>query len=315
MNLKRLLITSFLFFSLNLLAKGYDIVVSLDGTGDFSSVQEAINSIRTFRPEGRTVIFIKKGVYKEKVVLPSNRTQITLLGEDRDSTIITWDDQANKNNMGTFKTYTFFVNGNDIIFKNLTIENNAPQIGQAVSLHAEGDRIIFVNCKFLGNQDTIYLGREDTRMYFKDCYIEGTTDFIFGHSTAWFEGCEIHCKRNSFITAASTPENIKYGFIFNKCNITAAPEITKVYLGRPWRAYAMVIFKECNLCKAIRPEGWHNWRSKEKEKTARYFEYKNTGPGSDLSKRVKWSNVLTKKQAKKITLKSVFGNWNPLKEL
>jgi len=135
-------------------AKAYDIVVAQDGTGQFTSVQEAISSVRDFRPEGRTVIFIRKGVYKEKVVLPTQKTAITLIGEDRDSTVITWDDHANINKMGTFKTFTFFIGGNDIVLENLTIENNAPQKGQAVALHVEGDRCVLINCRVLGNQDT-----------------------------------------------------------------------------------------------------------------------------------------------------------------
>lgn len=310
--MNRFLILIFLLTTFDVFAVKYDLVVSADGSGNFKTVQEAITSIRDFRPEGRTVIFIKKGVYKEKVVLPTHKTQITLVGEDRDSTIITWDDHANINKMGTFKTYTFLVMGNDIVFENLTIQNNAPQLGQAVALHVEGDRIIFLNCKFLGNQDTIYLGKEGSRVYFGNCYIEGTTDFIFGPSTAWFEGCEILCKRNSYITAASTPQNIKYGFIFNKCNINTAPNVEKMYLGRPWRAYAMTLFMECNLPFTITAAGWENWGKPANELTARYSEYNNNGPGSDITGRASWSNQLKKKEAKKITVDKVFGDWFPL---
>lgn len=292
--------------------KAYDIVVSRDGTGDFTTVQEAINSIRDFRPEGRTVIFIRKGVYKEKVVLPTHKTEITLIGEDRDSTIITWDDHANINRMGTFKTYTFFIGGNDIVLENLTIENNAPQLGQAVALHVEGDRCVLIRCRLLGNQDTVYLGREGCRFYAQDCYIEGTTDFIFGPSTAWFEGCTIHGKRNSYITAASTPQHIPYGFVFNRCTLTNAPSVTDLYLGRPWRAYAMTVFLRCYLPAVIKAEGWDNWRNPANEATARYAEYANTGPGADRSKRVAWSRVLTETEAADICLERVMDNWNPL---
>lgn len=313
--MNRFLILIFLLTTFDVFADKYDLVVSADGSGNFKTVQEAITSIRDFRPEGRTFIYIKKGIYKEKVVLPTHKTQITLVGEDRDSTVITWDDHANINKMGTFKTYTFLVMGNDIVFENLTIQNNAPQLGQAVALHVEGDRIIFLNCKFLGNQDTIYLGREGTRIYFGNCYIEGTTDFIFGPSTAWFEGCEIHCKRNSFITAASTPQNIKYGFIFNKCNINTAPNVEKMYLGRPWRAYAMTLFMECNFPVAVTAAGWENWGKPDNELTARYSEYNNNGPGSGISGRANWSNQLKKKDAKKITVDKVFGDWFPLEKI
>ncbi|MDP4277026.1 MAG: pectinesterase family protein [Bacteroidota bacterium] len=290
----------------------FDIVVAKDGSGQFTTIQQAINSVRDFRPEGRTTIFIKNGVYKEKIVLPTQKTELTLIGESVDSTIITWDDHANINQMGTFKTYTFFVGGNDIVFEQLTIENNAPQLGQAVALHVEGDRIVFVNCRFLGNQDTIYLGREGSRAYFNHCYIEGTTDFIFGPSTVWFEDCLIYCKRNSYITAASTPKHIKYGLIFNNCQISQAGNVTSMYLGRPWRAYAMTLFKECKLPAIIEPAGWSNWQKTENEKTARYSEYGNTGPGSAIGKRVAWSRQLSKKEARQITLHTVFGDWNPL---
>lgn len=308
----RFLFLLFLIITVSVSAKEYDILVAADGSGDFVSVQKAISSVRDFRPEGRTVIFIKKGIYKEKIVLPTHKTELTLVGEDRDSTIITWDDHANIDKMGTFKSYTFLIQGNDIILKNLTIQNNAPQLGQAVSLHVEGDRICIVNCKILGNQDTIYLGREGARMFFSGCYIDGTTDFIFGPSTTWFDDCVINCKRDSYITAASTPVNIKYGFIFNNCRITVASNVKKMYLGRPWRRYAMTVFMNCDLPVEILPEGWENWRNPENEKTVRYSEFMNYGPGSDISKRVAWSRQIGKKEAKSINIKNVFGDWNPL---
>jgi len=310
--MKKFVFLLFLLASGSVSAVQYELVVAKDGSGNFTSVQAAISSIRDFRPEGRTVIFIKKGVYKEKVVLPTQKTEITLIGEDRDSTIITWDDHANINKMGTFKTYTFLIQGNDIVLENLTIENNAPRLGQAVALHVEGDRVAFFNCRFLGNQDTIYLGREGFRNYFGGCYIEGTTDFIFGASTAWFEGCTILGKINSYLTAASTPKDIAFGFVFNKCTINTADSVKSVYLGRPWRAYAYTLFMGCNMIGKIKPEGWNNWSKKENEATARYAEYKNAGPGSDLSKRVNWSRQLSKKEANQVNLRTVFGNWNPL---
>lgn len=293
-------------------ARAYDIVVAKDGTGQFTTIQEAINSVRDFRPEGRTVIYIRKGVYKEKLVLPTQKSAITFMGEDRDSTIITYDDHANINKMGTFKTYTFFIGGNDIVLENLTIENNAPQLGQAVALHVEGDRCVLINCRVLGNQDTVYLGREGCRFYAQNCYIEGTTDFIFGPSTAWFEGCTIHGKRNSYITAASTPQHVPYGFIFNKCTLTHDSAVTSLYLGRPWRAYAMTVFMRCYLPAIIRPEGWDNWRNPANEVTARYLEYANTGPGADRSRRVTWSHELSDVEAASIPLNRVMGDWNPL---
>ena len=208
--------------------------------------------------------------------------------------------------MGTFRTYTVKVEGNNITFKNLTIENNAEQLGQAVALHTEGDKLAFINCRFLGNQDTIYTGAEGTRLLFADCYIEGTTDFIFGPSTALFERCTIYSKRNSYVTAASTPKDIKFGYVFKECKLTAAPEVTKVYLGRPWRPNAATIFMNCELGKHILPVGWHNWNNTENEKTVRYAEYMNTGEGASTQSRATWSKQLKKKEAAEYTTENIF---------
>ncbi len=290
------------------------IVVSRDGTGNFRTLQEAIESARAFM-DYTVTIYVKNGVYKEKVIVPSWVENIDIIGEDRDKTIITYDDHANINKMGTFRTYTVKVEGSDITFKNLTIENNAAQLGQAVALHTEGDRLKFINCRILGNQDTIYTGAKFTRLYFKDCYIDGTTDFIFGPSTALFEDCIIHSKRNSYVTAASTPKEAKYGYIFKHCKLTAEPGVDKVYLGRPWRPYAYTLFIECELGKHIVPAGWHNWDKQSNEETARYMEYKNTGEGANISERVAWSKQLTKKEAEAVTVDAIFGtqsNWNPI---
>ena len=290
------------------------IVVSRDGTGNFRTLQEAIESARAFM-DYTVTIYVKNGVYKEKVIVPSWVENIDIIGEDRDKTIITYDDHANINKMGTFRTYTVKVEGSDITFKNLTIENNAAQLGQAVALHTEGDRLKFINCRILGNQDTIYTGAKFTRLYFKDCYIDGTTDFIFGPSTALFEDCIIHSKRNSYVTAASTPKEAKYGYIFKHCKLTAEPGVDKVYLGRPWRPYAYTLFIECELGKHIVPAGWHNWGKQSNEETARYMEYKNTGEGANASERVAWSKQLTKKEAETVTVDAIFrtqSDWNPI---
>ena len=290
------------------------IVVSRDGTGNFRTLQEAIESARAFM-DYTVTIYVKNGVYKEKVIVPSWVENIDIIGEDRDKTIITYDDHANINKMGTFRTYTVKVEGSDITFKNLTIENNAAQLGQAVALHTEGDRLKFINCRILGNQDTIYTGAKFTRLYFKDCYIDGTTDFIFGPSTALFEDCINHSKRNSYVTAASTPKEAKYGYVFKHCKLTAEPGVDKVYLGRPWRPYAYTLFIECELGKHIVLAGWHNWGKQSNEETARYMEYKNTGEGANASERVAWSKQLTKKEAEAVTVDAIFrtqSDWNPI---
>jgi len=286
-------------------AEPRELVVAQDGTGDYTTIAEALEAVRAFM-DFDVKIYIKKGIYKEKLVVPSWVQHIELIGEDVQNTIITHADHANMNHMGTFRTYTVKVEGNYITFRNITIENNAPRLGQAVALHTEGDCLRFINCRFLGNQDTVYTGVEGTRLYFENCYIEGTTDFIFGPSTAWFEGCTLHSKANSYITAASTPKDIEYGYIFNKCRLTAAEGVDKVYLGRPWRPYACTIFMNCELGKHIVGAGWDNWRNAENEKTARYAEYKNSGEGATRNARVKWAKQLSDKEAEKITISDCY---------
>ncbi len=251
-------------------------------------------------------IYIRKGVYHEKLIVPSWIQHVELIGEQADSTVITNADHANINNMGTFRTFTVRVDGNDITFRNLTIENNAPRLGQAVALHTEGDCLHFIGCRFLGNQDTVYTGRAGTRILFSGCYIEGTTDFIFGSASAWFEDCEIRSKINSYITAASTPKDVAYGYVFNKCRLTAEAGVDKVFLGRPWRPYAYTVFMNCEMGKHIRPEGWDNWRNPKNEATVRYAEYSNKGEGASVKQRVPWAHVLTKKEAQLITRDNFF---------
>lgn len=295
------------------------LFVARDGTAEFRNIDDAIEVCRAFM-EYHKVIFVKKGTYKEKLIVPSWLTNIEICGEDRDNTIITYDDHANvfipgtDRKMGTFRTYTVRVDGNDITFRNITIENNAARLGQAVALHTQGDRLTFVNCRILGNQDTVYTGGINTRLYFKDCHIEGTTDFIFGPSTAWFENCTILSRTDSYITAASTPQDVEYGYVFNRCKIVAAEGVSKVYLGRPWRPYAHTLFMNCQLGKHILPVGWHNWSNTQNETTARYCEYDNHGEGAATKERAAWTRQLTRKEAAKVTLENVFrqnGGWMP----
>ena len=294
------------------------LVVARDGTGQFRTVSEAVEVCRAFM-EYHKVILVKSGTYKEKVVIPSWLDNIEILGEDVNTTVITYDDHANirlesiGKGMGTFRTYTVKVEGNDITLKNITIENNSARLGQAVALHTEGDRLKVAGCRLLGHQDTVYTGKAGTRIYFAGCYIEGTTDFIFGPSTAWFEDCTIHSKANSYVTAASTPKDVKYGYVFNRCRLTAESDIDKVYLGRPWRPYAYTLFMNCELGSHIVPAGWHNWGNKDNEQTARYLEYNNAGPGAATKERAAWSRQLTKKEVKELT-EHFFDrsdSWNP----
>jgi len=294
----------------------YNIVVSRDGTGNYRNLQDAVNSIRAYMAN-RTVIFIKNGVYKEKVVIPSWVTNLTLIGESIDKTIITWDDHANIEKMGTFKTYTIWVQGVGFTAENITFENNAAQLGQAVAVHVDADKAVFKNCRFLGNQDTLLTANQESRQYYEGCYIEGTTDFIFGPATAWFENCAIHSKKNSYITAASTVQDKKFGYVFNNCRFTADDGISKVYLGRPWRPFAATLFMNCELGNHILPQGWDNWNNPENEKTARYAEYKNFGPGSNTEGRVSWSHQLTEDEAKEYSIENVFAHnddWLPIQK-
>lgn len=292
------------------------IFVSRDSTGTYRTIQEAVENVRAFT-DCTVTIYIKNGVYKEKLVIPSRVRNMQLVGESEQGTIITYDDHANICKMRTFRTYTVKVEGNNITFKNLTIENNAASLGQAVALHTEGDRLMFVHCRLLGNQNTIYTGSEGTRLLFTNCYVEGTADFIFGPSTALFENCELYSKRNSSsITAASTPKEVEFGYVFRNCKLTAAPGVNKVYLGHPWRRYGATAFINCEFGSHIRPEGWHNWGKKENEATARYAEFGNKGAGADVTGRVKWAKQLTVKEVSRYSVENIFKddtNWYPYK--
>ncbi len=293
------------------------IVVAKDGSGDFTSIQRAIESCKSF-PYERITVYIKNGTYHEKVRIPEWNTKISLIGQSKDSTIIAYADYFNKINKGpnsTFYTATLTVEGTDFHAENLTIKNNSGPIGQAMALTVNADRCSFKNCRFIGNQDTIYLTGENARYYFNDCYIEGTTDFIFGQATALFEKCLIMCKDNSYITAASTSKSAEFGFVFNECQITAASNVTEVFLGRPWRKYAQTVFINCKMGDFIRPEGWNNWNNSENEKTVYYAEYHSRGQGATPTARAKWSHQLTDKQVREYTIENIFKgivkDWNP----
>jgi pectin methylesterase-like acyl-CoA thioesterase/acetyl esterase/lipase len=297
--------------------KSIVITVSKDGTADFRKVQQAFNSIPT---DNQTpyLIFIRNGVYKEKLYLDSTKSNIQIVGEDKFNTILTYDDHARKlaangDTINTYTSYSFLEEANDVKVKDLSIENSAGYAaGQAVAMHIVGDRVIFENCRFLGNQDVLFAGKANTRQYFKDCYIEGTTDFIFGPSIAWFEKCHINSKRNSHVTAASTPKEQAFGYVFNDCVLTTdSVTVNKVSLGRPWRPYSSVVYINCYLGSHIIPEGWNNWRNPENEKTARYGEYHSYGPGAIPAARFAWTKQLSGEEVKKYTLTNVFRDWLP----
>jgi pectinesterase len=298
-------------FSSSAMAQVREVVVAQDGSGNFTTIQAAVNAMPD-HAQGQLIIHVKKGLYREKLVIPSWKTRIVLLGEDAMNTIISWDDHSGKGSINTFTSYTVLVQGNDFRAENITFENTAGRdVGQAVALHVEADRCVFVNCRMVANQDTLYTGVDNSRQYYLNCYIEGTTDFIFGPATAVFDRCTIHCKKNSYITAASTPPHQRFGYVFLNNTITASSDTLKVYLGRPWRPYAKTVFIRCTLGKHILPEGWHNWNKPDAEKTTFYAEYESTGPGANPKARVLWSHQLTEAALGEYTLPVIFGNWNP----
>ena len=287
----------------------YDFTVAKDGSGDFKYIQDAIDAMRVF-PLRRITLYIKNGVYNEKIVLPSDNTDVSFIGESVDKTIISFNDYSGRGKLTTFTSYTAKISGNRFIAENITFMNAAGPVGQALALYVDADKAVFKNCRFVGNQDTIYAAGENARQYFVDSYIEGTTDFIFGPSTAVFQNCTIKAKTNSFITAANTPQGKKFGFVFLDCKIIADSSVTKLFLGRPWRSYSRTAFIRCQLPKQIAPEGWNNWGNPENEKTTFYAEYKNTGEGADAKSRVAWSKQLSEKDAKEFTPENIFSNSN-----
>ncbi len=312
--MKKLIISLFAFLAISFFTKGqtanpgqykYVFTVAKDGTGDYSNIQDAINAMRGY-PLAPITLYIKNGVYNEKIVLPPNNTDVTFVGENVDSTIITWNDYSGKGRHTTFSSYTVKISGNRFRAENITFENSAGPVGQALALYVDADKAVFKNCKFLGNQDTIFTGGEYARQYFSDCYIEGTTDFIFGPATAAFKNCTIRAKANSYITAASTTQGKEFGYVFLNCKIIADPSVYKLYLGRPWRAYAKTVFVNCDLPKAITSEGWDNWSNPENEKTVLYAEYKSRGNGAAPGKRARWSKQLSDKQAQQYVLATIF---------
>jgi pectinesterase len=295
-----------------------NITVAQDGSGQFKSVQDAIMSVPAGSAENPVVIRIKPGTYKELIYVQHEKRFFRFIGEDAATTILTFDLNANIKGangqpIGTFRTPSTVIDADDFFADNITFENSAGPVGQALAIRVDGDRAVFRRCRFLGWQDTVFLNRG--RQYFADCYIEGHVDFIFGAATAYFEHCHIHCLRSGYITAASTYDYDPFGFVFSHCQITGASAEVKTYLGRPWRDFSNVIYLNTEMSDVVRPEGWQNWNLPAREKTARYAEFNSTGPGANIKARVPWSRQLTKSQAKEITVKKMLSGsdgWDPL---
>lgn len=319
--MKKLLLILFITAAQLLWAVDPYITITVDqkGNGDFTTIQKAINSIRDLGP-AEALIKIKPGIYHEKIVIPSSKHKITLEGENKENTIITHNDFSGKldvfnEKITTFNSYTVLVMADDIKINNLTIQNSSCNEGQAVALHVEGDRFIITNAAVLGCQDTVYAATNHSRQYFENCYIEGTTDFIFGQATAVFKNCTIKSLADSYITAAATEMDKKYGFVFLSCTLVAKDGVSKVYLGRPWRPYAKTVFINTEMGKHILPEGWNPWKGDkmfpDKEKTAYYAESGSKGEGGKTSKRINWSHQLTQKDLKNYTLEKILDGWHP----
>ena len=312
----------------------YHIVISADGHGDYLTVQEGVNAIPDYSHAEITEVLIRNGVYKEEINIPHTKFRVHFRGESAEGTLLTYDKYARQNwpgrdfNVGTSGSASIYIHASYITFEDITFENSAGEgreIGQAVAVFTDGDFLFFNRCRFLGNQDTLYTyGRYGKfggikRNYFKDCYIEGTTDFIFGTSIAYFEGCEIRSKKDSYVTAASTLEGQKYGYVFKNCRLTADEGVSKCYLGRPWGAYAKTVFLNCDLGAHIVAEGWHDWEKEGKPNTRKnsyYAEYKNYGPGA-AGKRAAWTHRLSDKEAAEYDFAKVMFQeqdgivWNP----
>lgn len=291
----------------------YVFTVAKDGSGDFKYIQDAIDAMRVY-PLMPITLYIKNGVYNEKIQLPADNTDVSFIGESVDKTIITFNDYSGRGKLNTFTSYTAKISGNRFVAENITFANSAGPVGQALALYVDADKAVFKNCRFLGNQDTIFASGENARQYFLNCYIEGTTDFIFGPATAVFQSCTIRAKSNSYITAANTPQGKSFGFVFLDCRIIADSNVTKLALGRPWRAFAKTAFIRCQLPAVIAPAGWNNWGNPANEQTALYAEYKNTGEGADTKHRVPWAKQLSDKEAKAYTLENIFANSSLLPE-
>lgn len=292
------------------------ITVAQDGSGKYKTVQEALNAVPKNNKKPVT-IFIKNGTYYEKLLLDSTKNFVTLVGEDKFNTILTYNDHTGKlspsgDTINTRTSWSFKIMADNFTAGNITFQNDAGfAAGQAVAVESNGDKAVFTDCRFLGFQDVLFTNSEKSRQYYKNCYIEGTTDFIFGSATVWFRRCHIHSKKNSHVTAASTPKEKTFGYVFSECILTGDTSLHNATLGRPWRPYASVVYLYCYIGPHIKPEGWSNWNNTDNYKYARYAEYKNYGPSAEPARRLPWTKQLTDQEARMITVKNIFGGWKP----
>ena len=298
----------------------FDLVVAQDGSGDHRTIQAAVDAARAF-PYGRVSILVRDGVYSEQVVVPSWNPRVTIVGESEGGVVLTWGShfaEVDRGRNSTFHTATLRVSGDDFLARNLTVINSAGPVGQALALFVDADRAVFEDCRFMGNQDTVYAAGEGNRHLFRGGYLEGTTDFVFGQATAVFENVHVHAKADSYVTAASTPGGVPFGLVFLGGRLTAAPEVDALFLGRPWRDFAKTVWVGTELDAPVRPEGWHDWGRPETHATVLYAEHATTGPGANSGGRVGWSHRLTEAEAARYTVPTIFDAlarpWDPAPE-
>jgi len=294
------------------------IIVAPDGSGHFKTVQSAIDSVPDENKDSR-VIIIKPGIYKERLLISESKTFITLRGEHKHATktVLTFnrywgmeDPAAPGKKVETNDVESVSIHADNFTAENITFENSSGEVGPAPAVRTRGDKQSFRNCRFLGWQDTLWIG--GGRTYFKNCYVEGRVDFIFGDATAVFENCHIHSKKGGFVTAAGTKPEMPFGFVFLKCKLTGMGG--DAYLGRPWQKSAATAFIECELGNHLHPEGWSDAPGTDNHKTARFVEHKNTGPGADTSERPDWTRQLSDAEAQAYTIENILSGedrWNP----
>lgn len=320
------------------------IIVALDGSGDYMKIQDAVDAVQP-RLKDRTVIYIKNGLYDtEKILISNDKTNITFQGESRDKTIISYhiydckgglnnkcpaEDAAKWAGQAIRTSATLSVQGDGFRAEDITFQNTAGAVGQALAIYVTSDKNTFINCAFLGYQDTILLAKEKTRSYFKNCLIVGRTDYIYGGGIGYFDSCEIRSFGGGWITAPSTPKQQNYGFVFFKCKLTFSEKSPRekdnnqlVSLGRPWHNFPKVAWIKCDMGEKIDPAGWPTIWNMEYASTSNdlhLYEYKNTGAGADMSRRANWSGIreLTSKEANLYTAENVLkgeDNWQPLNQ-
>jgi pectinesterase len=292
-----------------------DVKTGIEGTTEFPTIQMALDHHPFPGPHGRVLIHIAPGVYHERLNITQNHSNITLIGMGKGPEDVVITNSLNaKEAGGTFFTETVEVDGTGFEADNVTFENTAGNTGQAVAIVVRADRAVFKHCRFLGHQDTLFA--DYGRQYYVDSYIEGGVDFIFGDAAAVFDHDEIHSNGRGFLTAQSrTSANQDTGYVIVNSRVTSDPDVPSMFLGRPWRPYARVVFLRTELPANLNSAGWNNWGKTSNEQTAWFGEYENTGPGARPADWVSWSHRLTAAQARQFLPRNFLAgkdHWNPI---